>query len=216
MDTCVIIGGGGHAAVLFETIVARGSHHIVGFVDPNPDAPLKREIPYLGDDSMLPALRQSGLSLCIVGLGALPGSDARISLWERVVSLGFTPLTVTSPSSIVSPSAHLGAGAQALPGSVVNAYAAVGEGSILNTGAQVDHHSRIGKHSHVAPGAVICGEVSIGERCFIGAGAVVLQGLSVADQTIIGAGAVVTRSLLTPGTFVGIPAKQIGPFRGER
>jgi acetyltransferase-like isoleucine patch superfamily enzyme len=62
------------------------------------------------------------------------------------------------------------------------------------------------------------GGARVGAGCFIGTHAVLAAGIVVAPNTVVGAGAIVTRHLAVPGTYVGIPARMIGPCvrKGER
>jgi acetyltransferase-like isoleucine patch superfamily enzyme len=48
----------------------------------------------------------------------------------------------------------------------------------------------------------------IGDRVYIGSNATILP-VSICSDVVIGAGAVVTRDILTPGTYVGNPARPI-------
>ncbi len=48
----------------------------------------------------------------------------------------------------------------------------------------------------------------IGDRVYIGSNATILP-VTICSDVVIGAGAVVTRDILTPGTYVGNPAKPI-------
>ena len=58
-------------------------------------------------------------------------------------------------------------------------------------------------------GATLAGTVTVGQAVWIGAGAVVSNNVSVCAGCMIGAGAVVVRSIEDPGTYVGVPARQI-------
>jgi acetyltransferase-like isoleucine patch superfamily enzyme len=46
----------------------------------------------------------------------------------------------------------------------------------------------------------------LGDRVYIGAHAIVLPGVQICADVIIGAGAVVSKSIDTPGTYLGVPA----------
>ena len=50
--------------------------------------------------------------------------------------------------------------------------------------------------------------VRIGDRAWLGARVMVLPGVTIGDDVVIGAGSVVTKDCLTPGTYVGSPAKE--------
>lgn len=112
---------------------------------------------------------------------------------------------------IADPNAYFcakpGAGSVVLAGAVVNAETIVGAGVIINNGAVVEHGCIIGDFTHIAPGAVVCGDVWIQSDVWIGANATILQGLKIASGTVVGAGAVVTKDIMSPGVYVGQPAR---------
>ena len=79
----------------------------------------------------------------------------------------------------------------------------------LNIDSTVGHDTTIGNFVTISPGSHISGKVQIGNHVFLGTGAVILENISICDHTIIGAGAVVSKSIVEPGTYVGIPARKI-------
>ena len=85
----------------------------------------------------------------------------------------------------------------------------IGIGYKINVGAYLHHNSKVGDFCTVAPKACILGGALIGDRVYVGAGAIILQNLSVVSDVIIGAGAVVTRNITEPGTYIGVPARNV-------
>jgi FlaA1/EpsC-like NDP-sugar epimerase len=61
MSRHVLVGAGGHAKVVLEVFRALGGFDVVGFVDPNPPAPVLLGLPVLGGDAMLHDLRAQGV-----------------------------------------------------------------------------------------------------------------------------------------------------------
>jgi carbonic anhydrase/acetyltransferase-like protein (isoleucine patch superfamily) len=73
----------------------------------------------------------------------------------------------------------------------------------------------IGDDVSVGHNAVIHG-AKIGNNVLIGMGAVILDHAVVPDNTIIAAGALVlSNAILEPGTWAGVPAKQVKPASEE-
>ena len=77
----------------------------------------------------------------------------------------------------------------------------------------------IGDDAYVAPQTMFenlnaareaIGGAKIGARCFIGTNAVLKAGIVIAADTIIGSKALVTKSVETPGVYVGVPARKVG------
>ncbi len=115
---------------------------------------------------------------------------------------------VASPDSYFA--GQPGIGSVVLAGAVVNPGAHLGKGVIVNSGAVVEHDCMVDDFAHVSPNATLAGGVSIGAGAWIGAGATVLPRVTIASGSVIGAGAVVTRNIVAPGTWAGVPARQIG------
>lgn len=78
----------------------------------------------------------------------------------------------------------------------------------VNLNCTIGHDSKIGSFTTISPGVHISGNVLIGSNVFIGTGAVVLEKIEICDNVKIGAGAVVNKSILEPGTYIGVPAKR--------
>jgi len=195
MKSVVIMGGGGHAKVVFECVGAQGIP-VVGFFDANPAAKLF-DVKYMGDYSADVEL----FSSLVLAIG---NNETRSKIADFVKhEYAF----VVHPSAIISPSASVGNGCMVFHRGIIQASCRIGNHVILNTGAQIDHDCALGDFVHVGPGAVLCGDVSIGEGCLIGAGAVVMPGVKVGKWAQVGAGAVVHRNVEDGAIVKGVPAK---------
>jgi sugar O-acyltransferase (sialic acid O-acetyltransferase NeuD family) len=174
----IIIGAGGHAAVVADALMACGIQ-IVGFTDIDPGRRGGRHLglPVLGDDKhVLSSYRQHDIVLAN-GIGGIAATESRRSVQTGLQQAGWHFMTVQHPSAIVSPKAQIGPGVQMLAGSIVQVGARIGEGSIVNTGAVIEHDCEVGSFVHAAPRALLCGAVKVGSGSHVGAGAVVKQGL---------------------------------------
>jgi UDP-perosamine 4-acetyltransferase len=184
----VIVGGGGHAAVLAETAIAAG-RTLAGYTAP--EASAQPIAPYLGDDAKLEAQHVPGSVELLIGVGSTAPTRRREELFRAFAARGYSFATIVHPRAHVSPSAILHPGVQILAGCIVQTGAVIAENVILNTGASVDHDSTVGAHAHIAPGALLCGGVTVGERAHVGAGAVVIQNVRIPDDGFVRAGEVV-------------------------
>lgn len=206
---CVILGGGGHARVVIDSLRASGIAAAYGILDADPSVWGQEllGVPIVGGDALLPQLARQGIGHFVVGLGGVGDNEPRRHLFERAVAHGLTPLTVCHPSAICSPWAQVGAGSVCCPTAVVNAGAMVGVNVIVNTSAVIEHDCVVGDHAHIATGARLTSSVRVGDGAHIGAGATVRQGVSVGERAVVGAGAVVITDV-APGTVVaGVPAR---------
>ena len=206
VDRVVIIGDGGHARVLAESVGTEAV--LAGHLAPaGSDRAHELLGPRLGDDTQIRSLGRSGMRL-VVGLGSV---DRRtIGRRRDVLAL----VEADAHATIVHRSAHVSSWATVAPGTFVAAGAIIGVGtrvgcgSIVNTGAIVDHDCDIGDNVHIAPGAVISGGVSIGSNSLVGVGSSIRQGIAIGPDAVIGAGSVVVHDVAAGATVFGVPARQ--------
>lgn len=202
---CVLMGGGGHAAMVIEAMKALG--HTPAFVLDRDRETWGSEllgVPVLGGDNRLTT---SDATHFVVTHGSIGPGGPRQESFELGLAAGLEPLTVVHPGAIVSPSASIGAGTVVLAGSAISARAVIGRNAIVNTRAVVEHHCRIGDHVHVASGACVCGQVSVGDRALIGAGSTVRQSIVVGSDALVAAGATVVKDVPAHAVVMGVPAK---------
>jgi sugar O-acyltransferase (sialic acid O-acetyltransferase NeuD family) len=191
----IVMGGGGHALMVVD-VLRQLEIEILAIVsrDSLKKCAVFDGIKTLHEDNVM--LDFSSTEICLVnGIGSVPGSRVRATLFDYYKKDNFEFLSVISPSSVISAHAHISEGAQVLHGAIVNAGATIGDNSIINSGAIVEHECSVGKNNHIAPGASLCGSVTTGDFVHIGTGANVIQGVKIGDNSTVGAGATLTRDL---------------------
>ncbi len=209
MKTLIIVGAGGHGQVcadiaerlaLFERVTFsdnahKRGHQVGGW-----------RVDFHDDD-----LSEQDPDTCsfILGVGQVANGRAREMLFSRIMGTGIAPTILVAPDASVPRHASIGAGTLIGFMGIVNIGAVIGTNVIVNTRALIEHDAAVGDHVHVSTGAIVNGGACVGDRCMIGSGAIVLQGVSVCQDVTVGAGAVVTRDIVTPGTYVGVPARKI-------
>ena len=208
-EAVIVIGAGGHAAVVADALLAVG-HVVLGFTDHNQarHGETLCGLPVLGDDSVLAARTPTDVRLAN-GIGGSRGERLRHTVQRRLEAAGWRFIGVRHPSAVVSRFAQVGNGAQLLATCVVQPGTRIGEGCIVNTAAVVEHDVELGEFVHVSCGAVLCGNVSVGAHSHVGAAAVVRQGVHLGEGTVVGAGAVVVKDFPDGGTLVGVPASPL-------
>jgi len=202
----LVLGAGGHGAVVAEAAAAQAQFASIAFLDPAHSAgSVCRGFPVAG--AGLDRSRFSPTEWHVVV--AIGEASLRMRIQAEAVASGYEAAVIIHPSAVVSPSAKMGRGSVGLAGSVVQAGALIGEGVIVNNHASVDHGCVVGAFSHIAPGAVLGGDVRVGERTLIGTGASVRNGVSIGDDIIVGTGAAVVSNLHAGGVYVGVPARPL-------
>lgn len=194
----ILLGGGGHAKVVIDCLLAEGREVVAVFDKKNKGSLLGIQ----RYEQYGPELFKDAAMLIAIG-------DNKV----RHTLAGETshPFTNTiHPSSVISSFAQVGMGTMILHRAVVQAGTTIGNHVILNTGSQVDHDGLIADFVHIAPRAVLCGSVTVGEGTLIGAGAVVLPGIKIGKWAVIGAGAVVVKDVDDHAVVAGVPGRVIG------
>lgn len=205
----ILIGGGGHARVVGEAVLANAGHfELLGFVDPAPSSETEKtlNVPHLGDDSALERYMDAAL---VLGIGALGPGDVRRSVVARL-GADRRWATITHPETYLSPSASLGEGVVVLPRALLHAGVHVGAHSLVNSGAVVEHDVVLGEHVLVGPGAVLGGGVIVGDAVFIGLGAIIRNSVRIGAGAVVGMGAVVVRDVAAGSVVMGNPARAKG------
>jgi UDP-perosamine 4-acetyltransferase len=205
---CVVLGAGGHAAVLLDSIAACNDIVVRFILDINPVKWGKSfcGVVVRGGDDLMSTLTSQGITHFIVGVGATGNNSTRRRLFALALSHGLQPLSVIHPSAICSSHASLVDGVQILAGAIINSGTSVGRNAIVNTGAIVEHDCHIEGHVHIATGARLGGGVTVHEEAHIGMGASIRQGMIIGRRAIVGAGAVVVNDVSDGITVVGVPA----------
>lgn len=170
----ILVGGGGHSAVVIEVIRALACYTLVGIVDPHSEAHRVLGLPVIGNDDRLPEMRAQGVETAFVAIGS---NQLRQRLGVLLLSQGFRLPAIVHPSALVSPSATIGDGTIIMARAVIGARARVGAFAIVNTAAIIEHDNEIGAAAHVAPGVALAGSVTVGERSLLGIGSAVLPGI---------------------------------------
>jgi UDP-perosamine 4-acetyltransferase len=203
----IVLGAGGHAKVLIDTLQASGTTvHAILDNDSARHGTKLLDVPVLGSDDLLSQFAPSDVAL-VNGVGSVDLPERRIALYLKLKQAGYRFASVLHPSAVVSRHARLGEGVQVLAGAVIQADASIGANSLINTGARVDHDCVIDEHVHIAPGAVLSGGVAVGTRSHIGVGATVIQRVCIGKCCLIAAGAVVVSDVADDCRMAGVPAK---------
>lgn len=194
MKKIILLGIGGHARAVVDSIEQLKIYEIVGFLDrPEHQMDSYRGYRVLGTDDDLEALREE-VEYAFPAVGYLGRSNIRDVLFEKLKKLHFTIPNIIDKTATLAEDVAISDNSGVYIGkkAVINANAVIGKMTIINTNALVEHDCVVGDFSHVAINAVMCGGSSIGTHTLLGASTTVLQEVSVGNDVIIGAGNVIT------------------------
>lgn len=196
-DKYILQGGGEHARVVLDCLLAQGAK-VAALFDPKYTGNLFG-VPQRGQYD--PSFEPDALAIVAIGSNELRKKVMEITRH----SFG----DAIHPSAIVSPYSARGQGCMILHGVIVQAQAQIGNHVILNTACRVDHDCILEDFVHIGPGAILCGTIGVGEGAFIGAGVTVRPGISIGKWATIGAGSVVIGDVPDYAVVVGNPGRII-------
>lgn len=204
-EKIVLIGGGGHAKSVIDSLLQRYSYEQLSITDRDIRRGTKVcGVSVFGDDGMLSELYDLGYIHAVIGVGSIKFTSIRRKVWNNARSIGFIFPPVTDASSIIAKSAKLCDGVYVGKKAVINSDSVVGKFAIINTGAIIEHECRIGEFSHIAVGATICGGCTVENDVFIGANSTVIQGVRIGMNSVIGAGSIVLADVPAGTTVIGM------------
>lgn len=198
----ILIGGGGHALSLLETL--SDYNQIAGFADMQPSKDMP--IPYLGTDADV--LANYSPEEYEIQVTLVYTSEVNLQLRKRILERykNFHSHTFIANTALVTRNSNLGEGCVVMEKAVVNR-SSIGKNTIINTGAIIEHNCTIGNNCFIGPGATLCGGVKVGDNTFIGAGSVVRDDVAIASDCTVGMGSLVTKDITEVGVYHGQPAK---------
>lgn len=210
MEKIILVGAGGHAKSVVDSIETSGQFEIVGFVDKGKiGEEIYHSYKIIGRDKDLPDFYRNGIRYAFICIGFMGNSSIREVLYRELLRTGYQVPVIIDKQAVLASDVVIGEGTYVGKQVVLNAGAIIGKMCIMNTSAIAEHETAIGDFSHLAVGGILCGRAEIGKSVFIGANATVTQNVKVGDKCIIGAGSVVLKDVPHGCTVVGIPAKII-------
>lgn len=201
-----ILGAGGHAKMVLESLASMNQFDIFGFLELTPTTDRVLGLPVFQESKEILDRLLEAKAIAIVALG---DNRRREQVTHRLASIGFDFATVISSSAYVSPSASIGTGTVIMPRSVVGAEACIGKGAIINTASSVDHDTLIEDFVHIAPGCHLAGKVRVDRGAMLGIGTCVIPERHIGAWSILGANSTVVRDIPAGTTYVGTPARAV-------
>lgn len=205
----LVIGGGGHAKSVLDTIQSLKEVEVFGIIDIREKIGNKvLDVPVIGTEEDLLRYFQIGVTNVSLALGGQEYRYHQKELYKKCKKIGYHFPNIIDPSANVSKSVRLGEGNFIGKRAIINAETTIGNICIINTGAIVEHECIVEDFVHVAPGSTLCGRVHLKERSFVGARSVVIPNRQIGEGAFLGAGSVVCMDIGPYVTAVGCPAKE--------
>ncbi len=196
MEDILLLGLGGHAHSVVDSIEQDRKYNIVGFLDTEKmQGKQYKDYRVLDTDDALQKYFDSGIKNAFITIGFMGHGMVRNQLYQRLKDIGYNIPNIIDKTAVISENVEFEDGIFVGKKAVINANVKIGKMCIINTGAIVEHDCKIKSFSHIAVGSVVCGGVLIGEGTLIGANTTVIQQKVIGNKCIIGAGTVVSRDI---------------------
>lgn len=206
MKKIIVLGSGGHAKVVIDTLQQLNTD-IIGIATLSNESSFMG-IPIIGNDDDV--LRYPPDEILLVnGIGSIGDVGLRKKVFLKFKNQGYSFYTMIHPSAMLSPTVTLGEGVQIMAGSVVQTDVQISDNVLLNTRTSIDHECQIGSHSHIAPGCTLSGQVLVEEEVHLGTGTTVIQQINIGKGVLAGAGSVIIQDIPSYQKVYGVPAKVI-------
>ena len=202
----VLIGGGGHAKVVFNTLVRLNSWNIIGYTDFK-DSEI-RSLEYLGTDEVLKDIVKT-VRTAVIAVGQIKSYKPRYNLYIKIKELGFSLPPITAKSAVIMQNVSIGDGTYIGEQVYVGPDVKIGVMDIINTGSIVEHDSQIGDFVHLSINSTLAGNTRVGNGTFIGMGANVSNGITIGENVTVAAGTIVRKYTESRSLIYGNPARII-------
>ena len=211
----IILGGGGHAGIIYDCIRAQKKFHIIGYIDRKPSLLSKEKIKYLGSESTFFKKFEKDKNLFFTI--AVGDNNKRKKIFDYInkLKIEINWGTIIHPSASISPLAVIDDGAQILNGSIISYKTKISKHVCINTGAIIDHDNYFHNFSSAGPGACTGGNVEVGESSFLGINCSIKHGVKIGKKVVIGGNAFVNKNCISNSLYFGIPAKRIRKRKTE-
>ena len=200
----IIIGAGGHGAVIADILYKRG-FSLKGFLDDNIE--VGTEI--LGAKVLGKVDTCLNYPDCMFIIGIGNGLIRKKIADKYPLEYG----SAIHPSAIIGSQVKIGRGSVLMAGTILNPRTTIGKHCIINTAVSLDHDNILGDFVHISPNVASGGDVTIGPCTHIGIGTTIKNNITICPDTTIGAGAVVVKDITEPGTYIGVPARLVPRLR---
>lgn len=116
---------------------------------------------------------------------------------------------IDKSAQLISKNINIGEGAIICQNVILTTNIVIGKHCHLNLATTIGHDCIIGDYFTTAPGSKISGNVKIGESVYLGTNSSIKEKITICDNVIVGLNSGVVKNITEPGTYAGVPAKQI-------
>jgi len=194
----VIIGAGTGAINIANIIIKDKNFRLTGFIGTAEEEEkfggkkLLGDIPFLGDHSLIPKLRENDIVGFVV---AISDNSLREKAFYEATKASLTPINIISPSAVIEPSAIIGKGVVISAGCIISHGVKIRDNTYLGTGVIVEINTKINENCVLTSACVIGGECDIGRNVRLDMRSTLVPYVKVGKNQLIEAGSVIKQTL---------------------
>jgi len=214
----IIVGAGGFGQEIVWAVrnmnARRPQYQVAGYCDDDPGKKgieIYRTSVLGAPEEVDKAFRDKPHFICAVG-----NNLERAQAVERVIALGWLPVTVIDPSVIIAEGVAVGEGTYVGAGSILSPYAQIGKYVIINHHCSIGHNSVVEDFVQISPGGRVSGSCRIKTGASMGSNAVVAPGKSIGRHATLGACSFAMTDVADAVTAVGTPARVVMRHKSEK
>lgn len=200
MEKIILIGGGGHAKSIIDSIKGVNKFDIAAIIE-------KKD-----SEEKLYSLYEAGVKNAFIAVGSIGYPYIRIKLYKQLKKIGYSFPNIIDKTAIISSEVILEEGVFIGKGAIINSGVTIKKQCIINSGTIVEHDCRIDKFVHLAPGTTLSGGVTIGEGTHVGTNSTVIQNIKIGKHVLIGAGSVIVSDVKDNIKLYGNPGREVEAY----
>lgn len=133
----------------------------------------------------------------------------RIEMIKIVDDLNLDCVTYIQESSLIHPSVKIGKGVGIFTFNTIMADAVIGDHCMIDAYCLISHDCILEQNCIVRSGTIIAGRTKIGKNVLFCMKSSAVNALDICNDVIVGAFSNVTKSITTPGYYLGTPARLV-------
>ena len=194
----VIYGIKSTAKIIAEILRDDQSFQVIGFLGNKLEKKkfkgkkIYLDIPFLGDEDLIPKLAMNGVDGFIIGMGNIKLKE---KLYNKFSNEGLKPISAISKNSIISIGAKIDKGVAIGKGSIISADVKIGENTFIGNGTLIEVSSSISHNCKIGSKVLISPDVKIEKNVSIGNSSTILSSISIGKNNAIKAGIVVSKNV---------------------
>lgn len=194
----VIYGIKSTAKIIAEILRDDQSFQVIGFLGNKLEKKkfkgkkIYLDIPFLGDEDLIPKLANNGVDGFIIGMGNIKLKE---KLYNKFRNASLKPISAISKNSIISIGARIDRGVTIGKGSIISSDVKIGENTFIGNSTIIEVSSSISKNCKIGSRVLISPDVKIEKNVSIGNSSTILSSIFIGRNNVIKAGKVVSKNV---------------------